>query len=399
MMLTTAGLLLTAISGLALGLPFAVYPVVLWLVGRSRPPVTAPAGPAPDALPHVTIVVAFHGGGPLLARKIANVAGLDYPADRLDLILVSDGPLAAADRDMVTATAGTLTVHLLDRPEAQGKAYALNQGTAQATGDILVFSDLDAALDPGAVRALVRWFADPDIGCVCGLRVIAGKGGVARAGQSAYIDLDTRIKLLENRLGAITSNDGKLYALRRTLFQPIHPTATDDLYSALTVIGQGFRVVFDPDARAAIPAPSRNVRHDLERRRRVVTRSLSGLLARPQRLLLTRFGLFGPRLVVNKILRRLMPVFLVTLLVGSLLMAPASSWAALFALAQIAFYAAGALHATPAGNRLAARLPAPARRVWQTVFYVCLGMTGMLLGVVDYLTGKRIARWTPKKTG
>lgn len=398
-MLTTAGLILAVVSVLALGLPFAVYPVVLWLVGRSRPPVTPPAAPAPEALPRVTIVVAFHGGGSLLARKIGNVASLDYPADRLDLILVSDGPLAPADRDIVTAATGSLTVRLLDRPDAQGKAYALNQGTAEATGDILVFSDLDAALDPDAVRALVRWFAHPDVGCVCGLRVIAGKGGVARAGQSAYIDLDTRIKLLENRLGAITSNDGKLYALRRSLFQPIHPTATDDLYSALTVIGQGFRVIFDPEARAAIPAPSRSLRHDLERRRRVVTRSLSGLLARPGRLLLTRFGLFGPRLVVNKILRRLMPVFLVTLLVGSLLLAPASSWAAVFALMQIGFYGAGALHAVPGGEALAARLPGPARRAWQTVFYVCLGMTGMLLGVVDYLTGKRIARWTPKKTG
>lgn len=391
------GAALLVVSLVAVALPFAVYPAVVRLVGGLRSPVRAPDGA--DYRPHVTIIVAFCGGGQLLRRKLANLSELDYPRERLDVMLAADGPLDPEDQATVDAAAtGSLRVRSVALPGPQGKAHALNLGAHEAFGEVLVFSDLDAALPADALAKLTRWFALPDVGGICGQRVIEGAGGVASAGQSAYVGLDSQIKQLENRLGAITSNDGKLYAIRRTLFRPVHPTATDDLYSALSVIGQGYRFLFDAEARALIPPPSWTTRHDLDRRRRVVVRSLSGIFARPARLLELRFGLFGPRLLVNKVLRRLLPVFLAGLLAGCLLLAHEHAWAAALSGVQVAFYLGGAAFAAVDGRASFDRLPGPLKRGWQAAFYVCLGMAGMLLGVLDFLRGKRIARWTPKKT-
>lgn len=386
---------LLLISMVGLALPLAAYPTALWLVGGGQsvaPP--CPSGPPPT----VTLIVAFHGGDVLLMRKLANFGELDYPPDRLNLILASDGPLTAFDQTKIADAADPrITVFAL--PESMGKAHVLNHCIGQATGDVIVFSDLDAVLAPDAIRKLVRWFGMPDVGGICGLREFDWNLGIVGAGQASYVSADSRIKLMENRLGAITSNDGKLYAIRRSLFEPVDPTATDDLYCSLSVIAKGHRFLFDPDARVKIVPPSWSLQHDLERRRRIVVCSLSGIFARPRLLLATEFGLFGARLIVNKVLRRLAPVFFLGVLLGSALLAQSHLWAAGLLAIQVVLYLAAATLATLT-HRLDAKYLHPLlAQASQGTFYFCMSMTGMLLGLFDYASGKRISRWQPKKTG
>jgi cellulose synthase/poly-beta-1,6-N-acetylglucosamine synthase-like glycosyltransferase len=383
-------------------LPLAVYPATLRLIAARRPAPNPPPSTGPDHDPiRASVVVAFTSGGALLHAKLANLAAQarSSPTAELDLILVADGPMADADRAVAKGDAKGLPVTLCALDAPAGKAHALNLGVTQARGDVLVFSDLDAELESEALPALLRWFADPSVGAVCGRRRIIQTGGsaVAAAGQSAYTDLDSRIKLLENRLGAITSNDGKLYAMRRSLFQPIHPAATDDLYNALSVVSQGYRVLFEPAAIARIPAPAWTIEHDLARRRRVTLRSLTGLFARPSLLLTPRFGLFGARLVINKLLRRLLPIAGLLGLLGLVLLVPQHRWAAWLLSALLLGTGMAAVYVPLARAGITDRLPRAVDRLWAAGFYAGLGLLGMLLGLVDFLRGKRIARWAPRK--
>jgi glycosyltransferase involved in cell wall biosynthesis len=247
----------------------------------------------------------------------------------------------------------------------QGKAQGLNQAAAEAGGDLLVFTDADAELPPNALRMLASHFQDPEVGGVCGRRVIAGTRGEAREAQSSYIAFDSGIKLLENRLGAITSNDGKLYAIRRELFEP--------------------------RARALIPTPSRTARKELRRRRRIVCRSLAGMRDHAGLVSSPQFGRYGLRLLVNKGLRRALPLSLVLLLVGTAMLLRAHPVFALLFAGQVVFYLAATAYLL---------LPSPWQsriRPLQIVFYFCVGNIGTLLGLWDYVCGRRYVKWEPGK--
>jgi hypothetical protein len=122
------------------------------------------------------------------------------------------------------------------------------------------------------------------------------------------------------------------------------------------------------------------------------------MLARPGLLLLPAFGLFGPRLAVNKVLRRLLPAALLMAGLGCLLLAPAHPWAGVLLLAGLAGTAAAAAYALPGVRGLVDRLPKPLSALWPAAFYFVLGLLGMLLGVLDFARGTRIERWAPRKT-
>ena len=381
--------------GVSLGLVvlvFVVYPLLLVLVAVLTP--RAPPRASEDP-PSISMIVAFRGGGGLIQRKIENFLDLDYPCERLELVLVADGP--APDLEAVAAEYADPRIQAVEMPEGRGKALALNHAMQIAHGDVLLFSDLDARLATDCVQLLAHWFTDPDVGGVCGRRVLDRDAGTARAGQSGYIEVDSLIKQGENRLGAITSSDGKCYAVRRELAGPIDASATDDLYNALTVILAGKRYLFESQAQAHIRTPSRSSKHEVERRRRVVVRSLSGMFARPRVFGLLRFGLFGPRLVVNKVCRRLLPLALVGLLIGTAMLASTASWAGWATTMQVLFYAASGLYGPVESAGWLPWLPRSLRRLWQLAFYFCVGMWGMLLGIVEFARGKRIARWEPRK--
>src|SRR6185503_6107908 len=215
--------------------------------------------------------------------------------------------------------------------------------------------------------------------------------------QERYIAADSALKRAESRLGSVTSNDGKLYAVRRSLFRPIAPGATDDLYSCLSIVEQGRRFVFEPRARAFIRTPSRNPSHELSRRRRIVARSLRGIFLKRALLNPLRHGSFALQLFVNKVCRRLLPLFLVLLFGTSLaltLLEPHAPWALAALLLQLGFYALALAHLVLARKRV------PLIGALASVaYYFCVGNLGTLLGLADFLRGREAVKWDPVKTG
>jgi hypothetical protein len=167
-------------------------------------------------------------------------------------------------------------------------------------------------------------------------------------------------------------------------------TVTDDLYTCLAVVRQGYRFVFEPRARACIQASSRDRRHELRRRRRIVSRSLHGIWLSREVLNPLRHGLFAVNLLINKVLRRLLPVFLILTFVSSVLLAFAHPAVALLLAGQAAFYLLALSYRwILPRSRTAGRWA----RLGSVAYYVCLGNLGNLLGVVDFVRGKRVAKW------
>jgi len=389
-LLLSVSSVLFALSLCGLLLVFAAYPLLLWATALLRGRKRARLG---EARPSVTIIVVVRNGAAIIEEKVRNCLALDYPVDRLDFVFYSDGSTDGTE-EIIGARASD-RLRLIARREHMGKAYGLNAAAAKARGEILVFSDTDALLAPESVAKLVRHYADTSVGGVCGQRVIARERSDLKEGQSNYIRFDSHVKLLESALGSVTSNDGKLYSLRRALFRPIAPSATDDLYAALNIVAQGARFTFEPDARAYIRLPSRSASHEIARRRRIVSRSLWGILNMRRLLNPFRHGLFAIGLFINKVLRRMLPVFLALLFVSSVLLSFRSGPARVIVAAQVAFYLLAA------GHPLLIRFGAGGGRLMKassTAFYFCVGMLGTLMGVCDFLCGKGATKWDPLKT-
>jgi glycosyltransferase involved in cell wall biosynthesis len=376
------------LSVCGIALPLVGYPLMLLFVQAIR---SRQHHIDSDLTPSVSVIVACRNAGDLLRDKITNTFALDYPRDSIELVVVSDG--STDDTETLAQGCGDprLRFRALDRH--RGKAAALNEAMIIARGEILVFSDVDARLAPGALRELVRHFADDSVGGVCGQRVLERERQSLRDAQASYVGWDSRIKLMENRIGSITSNDGKLYAVRASAAGPIAEGVTDDLYAALRVIAKGWRFIFEPRAIALVRVPARSPEHEISRRRRVVCRSLHGLRLNRELLNPRRFGVFALALGINKGLRRLLPVFLLTLLLSNGILAlddPVWRWPLLLQLGGYGLAMIGALAPSWRG---------PIGSLSRSAWYFVLGNVGTWLGLWDFISGRTVVRWDPNKGG
>lgn len=384
--MTSTMLIVLSLSLTGIVLPLFIYPLILMLVGSlfARP---IASGNLSNF--RVSVIVACRNPHEQLSKKIFNTFSLDWPADAIELIIICDGSTDDSARILSEWQDSRLRFHCFS--DHRGKAAALNHGLAMADGDILVFSDVDTLLAPDALRELIKPFADDAVGGVCGRFVLADENIALRDAQVNYVNWDSRIKLMESRIGSVTSNHGALYALRVTAASPIVEGVTDDLYASLQVIARGWRFVFEPRARALLRVLARSPQHEISRRRRIVCRSLTGILLCRQVLNPRKFGFFSLALIINKVFRRLLPLFLALLLVSSGILAVGSLlWSGFLAL-QLMAYGMALLGA------VLPRLPGWLGKLTRNGYYFLLGNLGTALGLWDFLRGHRVVRWDPNE--
>jgi len=380
-----------ALSALGILLFFPLYPLGVWLVSRFAPRRTVSRS---DARPPVSLLVVVRNAESFIADKVRNGLALHYPEDRLEIVVYSDGSTDATNR--IVGAIDHSRLHFHASADHRGKIAALNAAMDHCRGEIVVFSDADARLDPDALIELIGHFDDPRVGGVSGRRVIARDRARLQEAQAGYVGLDSFLKGLESRIGSTTSNDGKLYAIRRELFHPIAPAVTDDLYVALDVVRQRRRFTFEPRARAFVPAPARSPAHEVRRRRRIVSQSLRGIYLMRETLNPLRHGGFAFALAINKVLRRLLPFSLLGLFASSLALSFALPWFAAVWLALAALcLAGGACGLTGGRGRDGRGLPARSA-AW--AYFFMLGQYGTLLGVLDFVSGRSVVKWDPVKT-
>ena len=193
--------------------------------------------------PTVSLIVPAYDEEAVIADKVANTLALDYPRERLQIIVASDGSAdATAER---ARSAGADLV--LDLP-AGGKVAALNAGTAQASGELLAFSDANSAWAPDALRRLVEPFADPAVGYACGqVRFVGADGGNL---EGAYWRYEMAVRGMESALAGVTAGNGAIYAVRRDAYLPLEPSGSHDLSLPFLLAKRGQRSIYAADARA-----------------------------------------------------------------------------------------------------------------------------------------------------
>jgi poly-beta-1,6-N-acetyl-D-glucosamine synthase len=267
--------------------------------------------------PSVSLVVAMHNERKNARAKMENCFELDYPANKLQVIVSLDAPTDGTEA-LVRDYAAIRGVDVVYSSVRTGKAAALNSGVAVATGEVLLFADARQQFDKSAVRELVANFADESVGCVSGeLFLLDEQTKEASDAVGAYWRYEKGLRAMESDIHSVPGASGAIYAIRRELFVPLRPeTILDDVVIPMRIVLGGKRAIFDPAARAYDVA-SQNPELEYERK----TRTLAGnyqLFAQMPALLVPWYNPIFVQMVSHKLGRLLVPHCLVTLFITNL---------------------------------------------------------------------------------
>ena len=378
------------ISLLLVAHTYLPYPVVLfsayalvqvrrdWRYLLSRRDGRVPAQPATE-LPPVTLIIAAYNEEAHLREKLANIRQLDYPRDRLNVIFISDG--STDGTNAILRTVDDPNIQCIFLPARGGKANALNHAVAQADQEILIFSDAATKFAPDAVAKLARHFADPGVGAVCGSLEFEASLE-SRQTEGVYWVYETRLRLMEARLGATLTASGAIYALRHSCYPRLPAdTVLDDLVIPLNARKLGYRVLYDPEAVGMDVAAS-SVAGEFTRRVRLATGSFRALgqMVRTPLDPMTAFAFFS-----HKVLRWILPFPLMAMLVSSGLLWGRPLYR-IALLGQLAFYLWAAM-----GFLFRQRLQSV--RFGLLGYYLLAIHLAFLVGFVRFLGGSKETAW------
>ncbi len=356
------------------------YGLLLALLTRmSRAPRAVPVADADDAaqLPSVSLIVAAYKEEAVIAQKVVNMRALDYPADKLELIVACDGSPDATPRRAREAGADVV----LELPRG-GKIRAQDAAVRRARGAITAFSDANAFWAPDALRRLVAPFAtDSAVGYVCGnVTFVNDDGGTNQEGL--YWRYEMALRARESRLRSVTGGNGAIYATRRDAYIEVDPIMGHDLSFPFNMVKRGWKALYAPDAKASEKmVPS--IEGEFARKRRMMGHGwpivLTGGLLSPK-----GYGpLYALMILSHRVLRYAMPfVHLLALMANLLLLT--TSWVYVVTMALQCLLVAAAVLA----RWIPARLPLVAR-------YYVLTQAALAAGLWDWLRHGTEAGWSP----
>ena len=352
----------------------AGYPAGLAAIARRRPTPSPPPVPVAE-LPSVSVIVPAYAEQEVIAARVANLRALDYPADRVEVIVACDG----SPDDTVARARGAGADLVLELPRG-GKIRAQDAGVGRATGEIVAFSDANVLWDPDALRELVAPFADPGVGYVCGDVRFVNDAGTNQEGL--YWRYEMAVRALESRVRSVTGGNGAIYATRRSSYFVVDPIMGHDLSFPFNMVKRGWRAVYAPRAHASEKmVPS--IEGEFRRKRRMMSHGWP---------IVVRGGMLSPRgydpgyalmIVSHRVLRYGSPFLHALALATSLALLGDGRAYALAAALQAALLAA-ALAASTVRSRplLVAR-------------YYVLTTASLAAGLYDWLAQGTQAGWEP----
>jgi cellulose synthase/poly-beta-1,6-N-acetylglucosamine synthase-like glycosyltransferase len=350
------------------------YPLSLALLTRIRRP-RAAREVSSGELPAVSLIVAAHDEDAVIERRVRNALESDYPRERLDVIVTSDG---SDDRTVELArTAGADQVLDLSR---RGKVEAQNAAVGSARGDVLAFSDANSFWRPDALRRLVDRLADPEVGYVCGQVTFTDEHGVNQEG--AYWRYEMAVRGLESELASVTAGNGAIYAVRRDAYVEMPSDRGHDLCLPYLMVRMGLRAVYEPAARAdELMAPTMS--GEWERKRRMMNRTW-GVLLHDRMLSPRGYGpLYAYEMLSHRALRYASP-FLHLIALAANIALVGEGWVYIATLA-----AQGALLAAAALGRV---IPAWPLRI--ASYYVSV-TASIAAGLIDRIRSGPATTWEP----
>ncbi len=377
--------LVLAIAFLLLAYTWAGYPVLLWALRKFASLFRQESAPATlQTNPKVSIIVAVRNEEGTIGAKLADCINLDYPADRLEILVVSDNSADKTEEIVEEFAKRDARIRLLADRRKLGKSGVQNLAVEHASGDILCFTDANTHTCPDALKVIVENLADPAVGLATANVHFGQPDSAVAEGQGAYWRFELMLRELESDLGILATSSGQLLAMRRELFRPLPVMYGDDCVLPLDVRLQGYRVVQDARVVVYDTMPS-SIKGEFRARVRMTARNWTGTLARPAILNPFRFPLTSWGLISHKLLRWLTPFFLAVLLVSNILLAVRGGWMAA-CLLQVAFYIAACI------GWLRARKGASAW-IFGYPFAFCLANVGFFLGMVKVLRGQKIVSY------
>ena len=329
---SAATVMLTVSAGITI-YSYALYPALLWVVSKLRRPRVVNAT-EPREWPRVTITLPAYNAQETLRPVLEALVRTEYPADRRQILVVSDGSTDGTD-DLVREYA-TQGVELLRIEGRLGKTEIENRAFDSIRGDIVVNTDASVTIDVKAIKKLVAALGDPDVGVASARDIsVASVGAVGHASEAAYVGYEMWIRDLETAAEGIIGSSGCLYAIRAPLHRRNLPGhLSRDFSSALWARLNGVRAVSVRDAICFVPRAA-NMQVEFRRKIRTMSRGIQTLFYHGRLLDPLRYGLFAWFLWSHKLVRWLVPVSLVTGALALVKLARTEWWAALGAVAML----------------------------------------------------------------
>ena len=357
---------------------YLLYPVTIFLLGRLR----QQPEHGGHFQPEVSVVIATYNEGNYLERRIANIKEQNYPQDKLELIVVSDGSTDSTSK-ILKDYAGQ-QIKVIEFTENRGKADAVNEGVRAASGEVVVFADTRQLFNKDAISALAGHFENRDIGAVSGELVLTKNEDSDQADSvGLYWKYEKMIRTSESRLDSVVGVTGSIYAIRKDLYSPLPPRALlDDVITPMRIIGKGYRVIMDKNAVAFEPVVS-SIGGEFKRKVRTLAGNYEVLNIMPWIMNPWKNRLFL-QWVSHKFLRLIVPYLLITILILSTVLPGAFYCVAL--VLQVVFYT-GAL-----GGWLLTRYGRSPGLLGILTTFVVLNIAAMA-GMIAYISGARQTVW------
>jgi cellulose synthase/poly-beta-1,6-N-acetylglucosamine synthase-like glycosyltransferase len=334
--------------------------------------------------PYVTIIIAAYNEEKLIKYKIENTLAISYPSEMLQVIIASDG---STDRtNEIVSNYKEKGIELLPVAERGGKENAQKEAVKQSKGDILVFTDVATVLDSSAIEQIVSNFADPAIGCVSSEDRVMGKDGKP-SGENFYVRYEMWLRRLESRVSSPVGLSGSFFAARRDACEDFSGDMDSDFRTLLNCVKRGMRGTCDKEAIGYYLDLS-DQRREFDRKVRTVLRGLTVFFNNIDFLNIFKYGLFSYQLFCHKLLRWLVPFFMIILFVVNIPLAIESNkYFALF-MFQLLFYGIGVFSSFRdlySSGLIFIKIP---------IYFITVNAS-ILVAWFRYLSGQRVLIWTP----
>jgi len=335
--------------------------------------------------PYVTMIITACNEERRIKEKLENTIKLDYPPERLQVIVASDG--SSDETNSIVKSYAQCGVTLLAFPERRGKENAQKDAVLHATGEVLIFSDVATRLDSNSLRTIVDNFADPSVGCVSSVDKVIDRYGKP-CGEGFYVTYEMWLRDLESQVNSLVGLSGSFFAARSEVCRDFSGEMQSDFRTVLNSMRLGLRGISDPAAVGYYQDIS-DSKKEFDRKVRTVLRGLTVFCRNLEFLNVFRYGLFSYQYFCHKLLRWLVPLFLISALIFNAILGLSSFPYAVILLVQIVFYciALGAWLAKPPPSHPAFKIP---------LYFVTVN-TAIMVAWWRYMAGKRMVMWAPSE--
>jgi cellulose synthase/poly-beta-1,6-N-acetylglucosamine synthase-like glycosyltransferase len=358
------------------------YPLFVYLLSRIRPIIIKRG----NIEPKVTILITAYNEERDIKAKLENTLRLDYPKDKLEILVASDG--STDNTDNLVRQFSARGVRLFRQEGRVGKTITQNNAVEQSSGEIIIFSDATTDYQTNVLREILPNFADETVGCVAGKLIYVDKTKSAVGkGAKGYWNYETFLKESESRFCSLIGASGCLYAVRKSAYVPMYAEACSDFLIAALIYEQGLRTIYEPNAICE-EETNRQADKEFSMRVRVISQTFTDLWRNKRMLNPMRSGFYAVQLISHKVFRYAVPLFLLFTFISTAFMSPASWFFSAILVLQILFYAMAAVagFAEKFGKKLG---------VLAIPLYFVLANLASVIAFTRFMNGETYARWEP----